>query len=90
MLPGFKNGEVIFAFDVDSIRLNDFDKTDEQYLQQVVALIEKLICNAHPRELHTGKPIPIRRLSRDNVLYRVPTNRGLVDRRALALNQLPS
>lgn len=43
VLPGFKNGEVTFVLDVDSIQLNDFDTTDEHYLQQVVAIIEKLI-----------------------------------------------
>ena len=42
VLPGFKNGEVNFVLDADSIKLNDFDKTDEQYLQQVITLIEKL------------------------------------------------
>ena len=43
VLPGFKNKEVNFILDADSILLNDFDKTDEHYLQEVIALIEKLI-----------------------------------------------
>lgn len=42
VLPGFKNREVNFVLDADSVKLNDFDKTDEQYLQQVITLIEKL------------------------------------------------
>ena len=42
VLPGFKNEKVIFVIDLDSEQLNDFDKTDEHYLQQVVAIIEKL------------------------------------------------
>ena len=42
VLPGFKNGAVNFIIDVDSELLNDFNKTDEEYLQNVVALIEKL------------------------------------------------
>ncbi len=43
VLPGFKNGKVNFVIDVDSVQLNDFDKTDEQYLKQVIAIIEKLV-----------------------------------------------
>lgn len=43
VLPGLKNGEVVFVLDLDSIKFNDFDKTDEHYLQQVIAIIEKLI-----------------------------------------------
>ncbi len=43
VLPGFKNGKVYFVIDVDSVKLNDFDNTDEQYLKQVVAIIENLI-----------------------------------------------
>jgi L-methionine (R)-S-oxide reductase len=43
VLPAFKNNEVALVLDVDSDKLNDFDKTDERYLQQVMAIIEKLI-----------------------------------------------
>lgn len=42
VLPGFKNGAVSFVLDLDSDQLNDFDKTDEAYLQNVVVIIEKL------------------------------------------------
>jgi len=43
VLPAFKNGEVALVLDVDSDKLNDFDQTDERYLRQVMAIIEKLI-----------------------------------------------
>ena len=43
VLPAFKNNEVALVLDVDSDRLNDFDKTDELYLQQVMRLIEKFL-----------------------------------------------
>jgi L-methionine (R)-S-oxide reductase len=43
VLPAFKNNEVALVMDVDSDKLNDFDKTDERYLQQVMSIIEKLI-----------------------------------------------
>jgi L-methionine (R)-S-oxide reductase len=43
VLPAFKNNEVALVLDVDSDKLNDFDKTDELYLQQVMRLIEKFI-----------------------------------------------
>lgn len=43
VLPAFKDSEVALVLDVDSDKLNDFDKTDEHYLQQVMAIIEKLI-----------------------------------------------
>ncbi len=33
------SGEVIMVIDVDSDRLNDFDTTDQQYLEQVAQLI---------------------------------------------------
>jgi len=42
VVPGFKNGEVNFVLDVDSILLNDFNETDANYLQQIVSIIEKL------------------------------------------------
>lgn len=44
VLPGFDNEKnVLFVLDVDSDQLNTFDNTDQQYLQQVVTLIEKII-----------------------------------------------
>ena len=43
VLPAFKNGEVALVLDVDSDVLNDFDETDEMYLQEVIATVEKFI-----------------------------------------------
>ena len=43
VLPAFKNGEVALVLDVDSDVLNDFDETDEKYLQEVMATVEKFI-----------------------------------------------
>ncbi len=42
VLPAFKNGEVTLVLDVDSDTFNDFDETDQLYLTQVMAIIEKL------------------------------------------------
>jgi GAF domain-containing protein len=43
VLPAFKGSDVALVLDVDSDKLNDFDKTDELYLQQVMRLIEKFL-----------------------------------------------
>jgi L-methionine (R)-S-oxide reductase len=43
VLPGFKNGEVLLVLDVDSNVLNDFDETDQHFLQSVLQTIEKFI-----------------------------------------------
>ncbi|HRG79688.1 MAG TPA: GAF domain-containing protein [Cyclobacteriaceae bacterium] len=43
VLPAIKNNEVALVLDVDSDSLNDFDKTDELYLTQVMGIIEKMI-----------------------------------------------
>ena len=43
VLPAFKHGIVALVLDVDSDKLNDFDQTDAQYLQQVMHIIEKFI-----------------------------------------------
>ena len=43
VLPAMHNGEVSLVLDVDSDKVNDFDETDELYLQQVIVLIEKMI-----------------------------------------------
>lgn len=43
VLPAFKNNEVALVLDVDSDKLNDFDETDQHYLQQVIRIVEKFI-----------------------------------------------
>lgn len=43
VLPVLKNNEVKMVFDVDSEFLSTFDHTDAEYLQQVIALIEKML-----------------------------------------------
>jgi L-methionine (R)-S-oxide reductase len=43
VLPAFKNGEVALILDVDSDKLNDFDTTDQQALEKVMSIIEKLL-----------------------------------------------
>lgn len=42
VLPAFKNDEVSLILDVDSDKLNDFDDTDQVYLQRVIQIIEGL------------------------------------------------
>jgi len=39
VVPVFSNGKVVAVLDVDSDELDQFDETDEQYLQQVVELV---------------------------------------------------
>ncbi len=39
VIPAMVNDEVQFVLDVDSDKLNDFNNTDAQYLQQVVNLL---------------------------------------------------
>jgi len=43
VLPAFKDGEVVLVLDVDSDVLNDFDKTDEVYLGQVIRIVEQFL-----------------------------------------------
>ena len=43
VLPAFKNNEVDLVFDIDSDKLNDFDETDQEYLRQVVRIIERIL-----------------------------------------------
>lgn len=43
VLPAFKNGEVALVLDVDSNKLNDFDETDQQNLEKLMRLIERLL-----------------------------------------------
>jgi len=43
VLPAFHKNEVALVLDVDSDRLQDFDETDEHYLQQVMRIIENTL-----------------------------------------------
>jgi L-methionine (R)-S-oxide reductase len=43
VLPAFKNGKVALVLDVDSDKLNDFDSTDQQALEKVMRIIERLL-----------------------------------------------
>jgi L-methionine (R)-S-oxide reductase len=43
VLPAFKKGDVVLVLDVDSDVLNDFDATDELYLEQVIRIVEQFI-----------------------------------------------
>jgi L-methionine (R)-S-oxide reductase len=43
VLPGFKNNRVSLVLDVDSDKLNDFDITDQQALERIIKLIEKIL-----------------------------------------------
>ena len=40
VLPGFKNEEVQLILDVDSDQVNDFDTTDQVYLEKIMKLVE--------------------------------------------------
>jgi len=40
VIPLFNNEQVIGVLDIDSKELNEFDATDQTYLQQIVALIK--------------------------------------------------
>lgn len=40
VLPIFRGEEVAMVLDVDSDQLNDFDETDQRYLEQLVRMIE--------------------------------------------------
>jgi GAF domain-containing protein len=39
VVPIFHNGEVTGVLDVDSVKLNDFDKDDQRWLEEVVKLV---------------------------------------------------
>lgn len=39
VLPLFRNGKVIGVLDVDSSELNEFDETDQHWLEQITALL---------------------------------------------------
>lgn len=43
VLPAFSKNEVALVLDVDSDKVDDFDKTDERYLEQLMRIIEKLL-----------------------------------------------
>lgn len=43
VLPVLKDGEVEMVLDVDSRKLNDFNKTDHSQLSRVVKVVEKLL-----------------------------------------------
>ncbi len=43
VLPAFKEGEVALVLDVDSDKLNDFDAHDEEALQKIMHIIERLL-----------------------------------------------
>ena len=39
VVPIIRNGEVLGVLDVDSSELNEYDSTDQQYLEEIVSLI---------------------------------------------------
>jgi len=39
VVPVLKNGEVVAVLDVDAVELNQFDTTDQQYLEEIVRLL---------------------------------------------------
>ena len=41
VVPGFKGGEVVVVLDVDSDQLDDFSETDQDYLEQLMRVVEK-------------------------------------------------
>ncbi|NVJ46761.1 MAG: GAF domain-containing protein [Cytophagia bacterium] len=43
VLPAFKNGEVALILDVDSDQINDFDSVDQEYLEKLMRIVEKLL-----------------------------------------------
>ena len=43
VLPAFKNGEVALILDVDSDQLNDFDSVDQENLENLMRVVEKLL-----------------------------------------------
>lgn len=43
VIPAFKDGKVALILDVDSDKRNDFDATDEQYLKQLMKVVERLL-----------------------------------------------
>ena len=43
VVPLIKNGEVFLVLDVDSDQLNDFDKDDQHYLEQLMEILARQI-----------------------------------------------
>lgn len=43
VLPAFKGGEVALVLDVDSDRLNDFDHIDQEQLEKLMRIIDRLL-----------------------------------------------
>ncbi|WP_420388134.1 GAF domain-containing protein [Roseivirga sp.] len=43
VLPAFKHNEVALILDVDSDQLNDFDTVDQEYLEKLMRVIDKLL-----------------------------------------------
>ncbi len=43
VVPGFKNNNVALVLDVDSDQLNDFDATDQLYLEKLMRLVENFL-----------------------------------------------
>lgn len=43
VLPAFKDGEVALILDVDSDQLNDFDSVDQENLEKLMRVVEKLL-----------------------------------------------
>jgi L-methionine (R)-S-oxide reductase len=39
VIPVIKNNEVVAVLDVDSTRLNEFDETDQKYLETIISLV---------------------------------------------------
>jgi L-methionine (R)-S-oxide reductase len=40
VIPVIRNNEVVAVLDVDSVELNTFDSTDQQYLEEVISFID--------------------------------------------------
>ena len=43
VLPAFKDGQVALVLDVDSDKLNDFDKKDQEGLEKLMRIIERIL-----------------------------------------------
>ncbi|HEY5918933.1 MAG TPA: GAF domain-containing protein, partial [Chryseolinea sp.] len=43
VLPAFKVGQVALVLDVDSDKLNDFDKKDQEGLEKLMRIIERIL-----------------------------------------------
>lgn len=41
VLPAHKDGQLVLVLDIDSNLLNDFDSTDQHYLEELMRLVEK-------------------------------------------------